>query len=84
MTELKERLLAMDAGVTHRWILEHRLIWFLIGAGGKATRDQLVKHFEESDMLEVLLQPLRSIGVIEEENGLITLVEGDGWRLDYF
>jgi len=81
--EITEAVFALDAGVTNGMLLAQRLVWFLLGSGKKARLDEIVKYFESPDVLPILIKRLVSSEVIKEENGVITLVEDEGWRLDY-
>jgi len=81
--EITEAVFALDAGVTNGMLLAMRLVWFLLGSGKKARLDEIVKYFESPDVLPILIKRLVSSEVIKEENGVITLVEDEGWRLDY-
>jgi hypothetical protein len=80
---LIESILRLDAGVSNEMLLGQRLVWFLIGSGGEASFDEIVKYYEDSDTLRFLLKRGLDFGIMKEENGTIILVDDEGRRLDY-
>lgn len=82
-----EAIMALDAGYTVGTLVRQRLISYLIGAGGKAEREEINKHLESPELLDETIKPLVTGGDLKEENGYIILLKDSvwwDWNLDYF
>lgn len=82
----REAIMALDAGILVGTLWVQRLICYLMGAGGKVKRDEIIKRLGSPELLDEVIKPLVNGGDIQEEDGFIILAEDSfwwDWELDY-